>query len=94
MIKPTIGRVIWFYRDKQHLDSGSQPNAGLVAYVHSDTMINVGGVDAQGCAFNATSTRLLQDNETPPESGSFAVWMPYQKVQAAKAEVIEQGGQA
>lgn len=93
IIKPTIGRVIWYYRkaDQTH------PNVGLIAYVHSDTLINVGGFDHDGDPFKATSVPLVQPTETErglgvtsvPVHGHFATWMPYQKGQAAKTEALE-----
>ena len=87
MIKPTIGRVVWFYPAGTHSDS--QPNAALVAYVHSDTMINVGGFDHNGMPFSTTSVPLLQDDAPIPAVGCWATWMPYQKGQAAKTEALE-----
>jgi hypothetical protein len=32
---------------------------------------------------------LIQDGEKPPQQDPYAVWMPYQKGQAAKTEALE-----
>ncbi len=89
MIKPTIGRVVWYYpHGKTQVDAGEQPHAGIIAYVHSDTMLNIGYFDQNGVAESSTSVQLVQDGDLIPESG-FCCWMPYQKGQAAKTEALE-----
>jgi hypothetical protein len=87
MIKPTIGRVVWFQpsaQDGQPLRT--QPYPALVCYVHSDTLINVAYFNEGGTAGSATSVRLVQDGEDVPGNGYFAEWMPYQVGQANKHE--------
>lgn len=89
MIKPTVGRVIWYYpAGRSHTE---QPNAAFITYVHSDTMINVGGFDHNGIPFASTSVLLLQDEGSygNPGGGPWACWMPYQKGQATKTEELE-----
>lgn len=86
MIKPTIGRVVLVHRTGM----GDQPEAALIAYVYSDRMINVGGFDHQGNPFQATSVRLLQDDDEAPPAGTYAEWMPFQKGQAQKTDALEQ----
>lgn len=83
MIKPTIGRVVLVTRD------GVQSPA-LIAFVHGDTLINVGGFDAGGAPFSAQYVDLVQDAYTPYKPNLFAEWMPYQVGQAAKTEAAEQ----
>lgn len=88
MITPTVGRVVWFYKDgKPHTE---QPYAAIVTYVHSDTMINVVAFDYNGVSFGETSVLLIQDEGSygNPGGGSWACWMPYQKGQAAKTEQL------
>lgn len=89
MIKPTVGRVIWFYpAGAAHMD---QPRAAFITYVHSDTLINVGGFDHNGQPLSAASVVLVQDEGSygNPGGGAWACWMPYQKGQAAKVEELE-----
>ena len=58
MIKPTIGRVVLVTRD------GVQSPA-LIAFVHGDTLINVGGFDAGG------GEELVSDNRLSSGSGCY-----------------------
>lgn len=91
MIKPTIGRVVWYRAESEPslaLDS-DQPLAALITYVHSDTMINLVVFDPNGNARGRTSV-WLWDGECEKRAGSYAEWMPYQKGQAAKTEALEQ----
>ena len=87
MIKPTVGRIVWFF--PTDLPMNAPPLAAMIAYVHSDTMINVGALDTNGLAFAATSVKLLQDDEPREPGRDCACWMPYQKGQAAKTEELE-----
>ena len=92
MITPTVGRVVWFHpgRGFAGCPAGEGiPLAALIARVWSDTCINIGGFDANGMPFAATSVWLLQDGNDVPTEGHWAEWMPYQKGQAAKTEAME-----
>lgn len=83
MIKPTIGRVVWF--QPAHMlgaPDKDQPYAASIAYVHGDRCINVGGFDANGTPFAACSVCLVQDDDAIPQAGYYAQWMPYQVGQA------------
>jgi hypothetical protein len=83
MIKPTVGRVVLFYRHgKTQFDAGEQAEAATVAYVHSDTMVNLSVVDHNGVQFARTSVFLYQGEGERPE-GMYAEWMPYQKAVAS-----------
>jgi len=84
-IKPTIGRVVWY-----HSQVGQQPHAALIAYVHSDILVNLAVFDANGHNYHRTSIWLRQDEDeaTRPACG-YAEFMPYQKGQAAKTEELE-----
>lgn len=89
MIKPTIGRVVWFQptcTPDQPLRQ--QPYPALICYVHSDTLINVGYFNEGGTCGSATSVRLVQEGEDVPANGHFAEWMPYQVGQAKKHESV------
>lgn len=91
MIKPTIGRVVWFTpaKDDPAQYDKKQPLAALVVYVHSDRMVNLAVFDQNGqMTHGRTSVPLHQDGDERP-AGYFAEWMPYQKGQAAKTEALE-----
>lgn len=84
MIAPTVGRVVWYWKDGiGQIKAGEQPCAAQVAYVHSDTLINIGYLDHNGHTHNATSVRLVQDEPiTGDMQTPFCTWMPYQKAVA------------
>lgn len=83
MITPSIGRVVWI-QGRDISPKSSQPEPALISYVHTDRSVNVGGFNAHGQPFHAQSIPLLQDDDVAPETGVYASWMPYQKVQAEK----------
>ncbi|MFN7152917.1 MAG: Gp49 family protein [Acidovorax sp.] len=95
-IKPTVGRVVWFYPSQntaeagfaRHADGGG-PYAALIAHVWNDRMVNLSVFDANGAAHPRTSVTLHQGEGDVPEQ-AFCGWMPYQKGQAAKTEAAEQ----
>ena len=89
-IKPSVGRVVWFHpsaTDPININ-GSGPLAALIAYVHSDSMVNLAVFDGNGDAQSRTSVTLIQEGEDRPV-GLFCEWMPFQKGQAAKTEAVE-----
>ena len=91
MIIPTVGRVVWYWKDGDiQIRDNRQPCVALVAYVHSDTLINIAYFDENGHAHNSTSVRLIQQGEPVPPDMPFCTWMPYQTGQAAKTEAAEQ----
>jgi hypothetical protein len=100
MIKPTIGRVVWFWPATNAMMGGelftyhdrSQPCAALVAFVWSDAMVNLSVADQNGVQHAFTSVPLIQEGDERPSS-YFCEWMPYQKGQAAKAEALEKAAQ-
>lgn len=82
MIKPTVGRVVWFWpadtTDPKFSAHPSQPCAATVAYVHSDSMVNLSVTDHNGVQHARTSVRLIQEGEPKPQFGSYCEWMPFQ----------------
>ena len=91
MIKPTIGRVVWYWPAATETDicsGGEQALPALIAHVHNDTCVNIGGFDSNGQPFARPNVYLHQE-EIPRPTDDFAEWMPYQKDQAAKTEQAE-----
>lgn len=89
VIPPTVGRVVLYYPAGQSPTTGQQPQAATVAYVHSDTCINVSVVNHEGAQRGLCSVELVQDDtDNAPRTGGHARWMPYQKGQAAKADAM------
>jgi hypothetical protein len=82
MIKPTIGRKIWYWPTGKH--AGGQPHDATIVYVWNDRMVNLACHDENGKHYAATSVTLLQEDDAEP-GWAFAEWMPYQTGQAKAA---------
>lgn len=83
MIIPTIGRVVWVYRNGSRPPNQAEP--ALVSFVTNDRLINVAGFDMYGNHFSAIGLTLLQEEDNPALfTGSYACWMPYQQAAARK----------
>lgn len=90
MIKPTVGRIVWFYKDKSQTNivQYDQPLAAQICMVWSDTLVNLHVIDANGVPHAITSVELVQPGD-PVRSGSrYCEWMPYQVGQAKKEETV------
>jgi hypothetical protein len=82
MIKPTIGRKVWFtpYSGMDARSDNSHPLDATVTYVWHDRLVNLAVRSQSGDTIpGQTSVRLLQDDDEAPEGGYYAEWMPYQK---------------
>jgi hypothetical protein len=91
MIKPTIGRVVWYKNDDEYIkahNDPAQPLAAIITYVHDDRLVNLAVFDMYGVAISRTLVPLLQDDDKEPGI-HYCMWMPYQKGQAAKTEQLE-----
>lgn len=99
MIKPTIGRKLWYWRTAQQyaaMDQLShdhvnavvdvQPEDATIVAVCSASMLNLQVIDHHGVARSETSVMLLKEGDTIPPS-RFATWMPFQ-VGQAKAQNV------
>ena len=82
MIKPTVGRAVWYWPSAI---ASNQPLAAFIAHVWSDTCVDLAIFDANGKPMEnpPTSILLLQEGNQRP-SGHFCEWMPYQIGQAKK----------
>jgi len=87
IIKPTVGRMLWYYPEG-NTPEANQPLAAQIAFVHSDTDINIGYLDKNGKARSVTSV-LLYNEGIPMPTTNFCTWMPYQQGQAQKTEALE-----
>lgn len=91
MIKPTVGRVVWFHPEGGFsgvTNDKTQPLAAIVTYVWHDRMVNLVVFDHNGTPFGKTSVQLVQEEDSVEGSyvpqGYYCEWMPYQIGQAAK----------
>jgi hypothetical protein len=93
MIKPTVGRVVWFYPSQEPpprfvVHDRNQPCAAIIAFVYNDTTVTLNVSDHAGQPWGWERVLLWQgEGERPTER--FCEWMPYQKGQAAKTEALE-----
>lgn len=86
MIKPSIGRVVWFWTCAGEAEKpNAQPFAALVTYVHSDDCVNLAVFDREGDHIPHAAIQLWNGEGERPRS-LHCEWMPYQKGQAAKQE--------
>jgi hypothetical protein len=91
VITPTIGRVVWYWpasAEPLQIIEPTQPFKADIVCVHADGTINLAGYDHGGAPFAESHCPLWEGEGARPE-GSCWQWMPYQKGQAAKAEVLE-----
>ncbi len=90
MIKPTVGRVVWYraHPEDHRKSIDAQPCAAIIAYVHSDELVNLMVIGHDGVAFSKADVTLVQEEGETVEAG-WCQWMPYQKGQAAKTEALE-----
>lgn len=88
MIKPTIGRVMWYWPSKAN--RGEQPLCALVCFVHGDDMVNLAVFGREGSTWGSASVPIVQEGSRYTAGDSpYCEWMPYQKGQAAKTEAAE-----
>lgn len=86
LIKPTVGRVVWFYpeNDDEHFkDQGKGPFTAMVCKVHGDFMVNLVVFNVYGESEGRLTIPLVQEGQPVP-FGAYAEWMPYQIGQAKK----------
>lgn len=98
MIKPTIGRRVWYWPSTSAnahrilAADPPQPHDAGVVFVHNDRRVNLDVTDHMGRHYFVGNCYLWQ-SEDDPDPGhimrpteDFAEWMPYQRGQAAKAQ--------
>ncbi len=85
MIKPTIGRVMWYWPAKEH--RGEQPWAAIVTFVHNDNMVNLVVWNPNSDGQPKSSVPIVQDGSPHTVGDSpYVEWMPFQIGQAKKHE--------
>lgn len=78
MIKPTIGRIVWFWRTDSE---EGQAEPGIVCYVLHDRSVNLAVFDDTGTSREERCVTLHQEGDPAP-AGRHASWMLYQVGQA------------
>lgn len=98
IIKPTTGRKVWFHPNGATTLNGSrfnyfgvQPMDATIAYVWTDSMVNLQVIDHAGIPHPVTSVVMRQPDDPTP-NGMYCEWMPFQVGQAkAVADVGKVG---
>lgn len=89
IISPTVGRVLWFYQMTPDVFPGSnEKRAAIVADVHSDRLVNLCVIDANGNTHGRTSVPLVQADDERPVT-MHCTWMPYQLGQAGFGKKVD-----
>lgn len=92
MIKPTVGRRVWYRPAKADAREGfvvldpAQPCDAGIAFVHGDRLVNITVADHRGVLHSMSEVKLLQDDDKAPEGRHYCEWMPFQKGQSAAAD--------
>lgn len=94
MIKPTVGRKVWYRPSKTGpvpmsvcgsvVTGTDQPLDATVIAVWGDRCVNVLVTDIVGKQFPMLSVTLVQEGDITPDNGHYVEWMPYQQAQASK----------
>ena len=89
-ILPSIGRIVWFF---PAIDGGrhedGQPFSSMIAGVNDDGTINLLAAARDGTPYGVTNVLLVQEGDEFDQDKPHAVWMPFQKGQAAKTEAAQ-----
>lgn len=83
MIKPTVGRIVW-YRHHAPETPEEQPVAAIVTKVNSDDTVNLTIFPAVTLPHPHMNVKLRQEDDPIPV-GEYCEWMPYQIGQAKAA---------
>lgn len=88
MIKPTVGRVVWYHPEDEQ--PGDQPMLAMIAHVHSDSCVNLAIFDQNGNPIMGPprSIRLLQEGEARPIGIRCCEWMPHQIAKVNEKPVV------
>ena len=82
--KPRSDAEMALVRSSPLVADPTQPLDATVVYAWDDRTVNLHVLDHRGNPFVATLVPLMQEGDTPPQSGFYAEWMPYQLGQAKK----------
>jgi len=89
VIVPTPGRVVWFWPLGMKVE-GKQAWAAMVTAVHSERLVNLSVYYPSGVQTPAQMVRLVQPGDPEPIGTDFCEWMPYQKGQASRVDVLQE----
>jgi cell wall-associated NlpC family hydrolase len=81
MIKPTVGRVVWY----RPTGASGATHAAIVCGINSDTNVNLAVFGLYGDGPSQHTSVPLKQEDSETFSGPYAEWMPYQIGQAKAA---------
>lgn len=93
-IKPTVGRVVWFYPTSNQKSAdfsppaAGEPLAAIIAAVlpgHPVDIVNLTVLDATGTPHACTLVPLMREGQVIPDGSAYATWMPHQINQAKRS---------
>jgi hypothetical protein len=81
IIPPSVGQSVMYhpgFHEYTLRSADNQPCAATIAYVHSDTCVNLGVLDWKGRAVSRERVRLKQDDgpEEDNATSAYATWPP------------------
>jgi hypothetical protein len=79
-MKPAVGQIVHFH------PAHGVTHAAIIAYVESDTCVNLAVFNGNGCSYDMTSVQLVEPGAAKPEFGAYAEQMPHQAGQATKVD--------
>lgn len=99
IIKPVIGRKVWYRHDGRSATDvmgglvhpvaySDQPMDATIIYVWGDRMVNLRITDHAGNTFALSSVTLVQEGDATP-GGRHCEWMPFQRGQVRKDAAID-----
>jgi hypothetical protein len=81
MIKPTVGRIVWYHWSPEAKDN--VPIAAIITGVVDDATVHLCLFQPTRAPMPVAEVRLIQEGEKPPLNVPHCEWMPYQKAVAA-----------
>jgi hypothetical protein len=80
-LHPTVGRVVHYHPITVETVSGNRrpqttPLAATIAFVHSETMINIGYIETDGRPHSATSVHFVGPDQEAPSDRAYCCWPP------------------
>ena len=100
MIQPTIGRIVWAFKDAAPGDPHTMrfdgPYAAIIAGVHDERTVDVWIFEPNHLSHCQTSIPLIQPgDEGVPDAPWHCEWMPYQvkKTTGSESGEVEVGSE-
>ena len=83
-MKPYVGQIVHFH------PAHGVTHAAIIAYVESDTCVNLAVFNGNGCSYDMTSVQLVEPGVPKPEFGAFAERIQIQVQPASQTKPEEE----